>query len=110
MLRVGVDSTKLADSRGARGEHLLARSAELGLDGVYFRSIFELSATLDQGELDAVMDAARELGQRVEAGAGKVNPFATPEAPAIRAFGGGDYLHAMRRMIEAAASVVIHEP
>ncbi|WP_082008164.1 sugar phosphate isomerase/epimerase family protein [Microbacterium mangrovi] len=109
MLSVGVDSTKLADSRGERGEHLLARSAELGLDGVFFRSILELSPTLDRGELDAAMAAARDLGQRVEAGAGKVNPYATPEAPSIRALGGGDYLHAMRMMIEAAASVGITE-
>lgn len=109
MLRVGVDSTKLADSRGARGEHLLARSAKLGLDGVFFRSVLELSPTLDRAELDAAMAAARDLGQRVEAGAGKVNPFATPEAPAIRALGGGDYLHAMRMMIEASASAGITE-
>jgi sugar phosphate isomerase/epimerase len=109
MLRIGVDSTKLADSRGARGEDLLARSAELGLEGVFFRSILELSPTLDPGELDAAMAAARALGQRVEAGAGKVNPFATPEAPAIRALGEGDYLRAMRMMIEAAASAGITE-
>ncbi|GAA4357879.1 sugar phosphate isomerase/epimerase family protein [Microbacterium rhizosphaerae] len=109
MLRIGVDSTKLADSRGARGEDLLARAAELGLEGVFFRSILELSPTLDRGELEAAMAAARELGQRVEAGAGKVNPFATPEAPGIRALGGGDYLRAMRMMIEAAGSVGITE-
>lgn len=109
MLLVGVDSTKLVDSRGGPAGRFLERSAELGLDGVFFRSILELSPTLEAGELRDVMQTARDLGQRVEAGAGKVNPFATPEAPAIRALGGGDYLYAMRRMIEAAASVGIHE-
>lgn len=108
-LRVGVDSTKLIGSEQAGGEDLIVRSAELGLDGVFFRSILELSPTLDRGELAAAMDTATALGQRVEAGAGKVNPYATPEAPAVRTLGGGDYLHAMRMMIEAAAAAGITE-
>lgn len=106
---VGVDSTKFpgAGELGAPG--LLARAAELGFDGVYFRSLLELSPALDRGELDAVAVLAAELGLRVDAGIGKVNPFSTPEAPELRRLGGGDYLAAMTDMIEAAASAGIHE-
>ncbi|MEA5457062.1 sugar phosphate isomerase/epimerase family protein [Sinomonas sp. JGH33] len=114
MLRVGVDSTKLADAKSADvqvepARRFVERSAQLGLDGVFFRSILELSPTLDRGEIRDAVQAASDIGQRIEAGVGKVNPFATPEAPAIRALGGGDYLLAMRRMIEAAASEGIRE-
>lgn len=109
MLRIGVDSTKFVDARGGPASRFVERSAELGLDGIFFRSILEISPTLDRGEIREAMQAARELGQRVEAGVGKVNPFATPEAPAVRVLGGGDYLLGMRKMIEVAASEGIHE-
>ncbi|MBT8162002.1 MULTISPECIES: sugar phosphate isomerase/epimerase [Arthrobacter] len=109
MLHIGVDSTKFSEAGDEPAFKMLERSAGLGLDGVFFRSILELSPTLDQTEIEESMQAARELGQRVEAGVGKVNPFATPEAPRIRALGDGDYLLAMRKMIEAAAKGGIHE-
>lgn len=109
MLQVGVDSTKFAEARSEPAYKLLKRAAGLGLDGVFFRSILELSPTLDRSEIEEAMQAAGELGQRVEAGVGKVNPFATPEAPRIRALGDGDYLRALQKMIEAAAEAGIHE-
>ncbi len=109
MLHIGVDSTKFADSHAGSAVRIVERSAELGLDGVFFRSILELSPTLDRGEIRGTMQAAHDLGQRIEAGVGKVNPFATPEAPGVRALGDGDYLLGMRKMIEAAASEGIRE-
>ncbi|NUR85474.1 MAG: sugar phosphate isomerase/epimerase [Nonomuraea sp.] len=108
-MRVGVDSTKFpgAPERGAIW--LLEQVAALGLDGVFFRSVLELSGDLDPAELRDAVQAARDLGLRVEAGVGKVNPFANPESPEIRALGDGDYLLGMRRMITAAAGAGITE-
>jgi len=109
MLRVGVDSTKFRGIGDGSAARVLEASAEHGLDGVFFRSMFELSPALDPGELAELAARAAELGQHVESGVGKVNPFATPEAPEVRELGGGDYLHGMRLMIEAAAGIGITE-
>ncbi|WP_141367633.1 sugar phosphate isomerase/epimerase [Streptomyces sp. 6-11-2] len=107
--KVGVDGRKLPEGAepGALGR--LRHAAELGLDGVFFRSILEMSETLDPGELREVRALADELGLYLEAGVGKVNPYATPETPEIRILGDGDYLRGMERMIQAAAEIGIHE-
>ena len=108
-MRIGADSTKFPGSGELSATALLERVAEVGLEGVYFRSILEVSPTLDRGELHAARDAARDLDLRIEAGIGKVNPFTVPEFPELRALGGGDYLRAQTLMIEAAAEAGIHE-
>lgn len=107
--RVGTDTSKFpgASELGAIGT--LERIAALGLEGAFFRSAFELSPTLDAGELSAVADAAADLDLYLEVGVAKVNPFATPEAPQIRALGEGDYLLGMARIIRAVTAVGISE-
>ncbi|GAA3661990.1 sugar phosphate isomerase/epimerase [Nocardioides ginsengisoli] len=107
--RIGVDSSKFGLPHSRPASSVVERAAARGLQGVYFRSILELSPTLDLGEAREAMRTADDLGLRVEAGVGKVNPYATPEAPAIRALGGGDYLAALRRMIEVSAAAGIRE-
>ncbi len=106
---VGVDSTKFPGAGAHDAVWLLDEAARHGLDGVFFRSALELSPTLDRVQMREAAGHAARLGLRVEAGVAKVNPFSTPEAPAIRALGGGDYRLAMVRMIEAAAQAGIHE-
>jgi sugar phosphate isomerase/epimerase len=106
---VGVDSTKYPGGPDHDAAWALDEARRSGLDGVLFRSITELSPKLDHAEVRDVAAHARSLGLRIEAGIGKVNPFSTPEAPAIRALGGGDYRLALTRMIEAAAAGGIHE-
>lgn len=109
MPRVGVDGRKLPAGAepGALGR--LRHAAALGLEGVFFRSLLEMSETLDRGELHDVRALADELGLYLESGIGKVNPYATPETPEIRQLGGGDYLRGMQRMIDAAAEIGIHD-
>ncbi|MFI6603864.1 sugar phosphate isomerase/epimerase family protein [Nonomuraea sp. NPDC050536] len=109
MLKVGVDSSKFPDAPGKGAVWLLEQAAALGLDGVFFRSVLELSEDLDPAELRDAAQAAEALGLRVEAGVGKVNPFANPESPTVRALGDGDYLLGLRRMIISAADAGIRE-
>lgn len=106
---VGVDSTKFLGAAAHDAIWLLDEVACERLDGVFFRSVLELSPTLDHRQMRDVAAHAKSLGLRIEAGVGKVNPFSTPEAPAIRALGGGDYRSALVGMIEAAAEAGIHE-
>lgn len=107
--RVGTDSSKFPVPAGTDAAWLLRRAAKIGLEGVFFRSALELSPTLDVGELAALREQADDLGLYLEVGAAKVNPFAAPEAPEIRALGEGDYLRGIERIVEACAAAGIHE-
>ncbi|GAA2026934.1 sugar phosphate isomerase/epimerase [Agromyces tropicus] len=108
-IRVGTDSTKLPGAMTHDAIWVIERVAELGLDGVFFRDILDLSRTLDPGELAEVAAAAHGRGLYLEAGAGKVNPFAMPEDPGMRGLGDGDWLTGMARKLEAAAGCGIRE-
>ncbi|QXJ26437.1 sugar phosphate isomerase/epimerase [Actinomadura graeca] len=83
----------------------LTRAHEAGFGGVFFRTVLDMSPTLDAAELQDIRDHADGLGMYLEAGLGKVNPFATPEMPELRAVGDGDILLGFRRMMEAAARI-----
>lgn len=76
-----------------------------GLDGVLFRTLYEMSPTLDPGELGEVSAEAAHLRLYLEVGIGKVNPYMTAELPEIRRLGDGSYLEGMQRMIAAAAAI-----
>jgi sugar phosphate isomerase/epimerase len=104
-MRVGVDGRKIpfAAQRGPLGT--LDHARELGLDGVFFRSILDLSPTLDPGMLAEIRARADAQDLYLEVGVGKVNPYATPEAPEIRALGDGDYRLGMERQIRAARAM-----
>lgn len=106
-VKVGADSSKFPAPRGDVTSPLdvLEQIHQCGLDGVLFRSILDVSPTLDPGLLKDVRARADELGLYLEVGIGKVNPFATPETPLIRELGDGDYRLAMERMITAAAEI-----
>lgn len=108
-MKIGVDGRKLpeGDTPGAIGR--LQHAAGLGLDGVFFRSLLEISPTLDVAELADARSCADDLGLYLEAGVGKVNPFANAEMPEIRELGGGDYRRGMEMMIAAGAAIGMHD-
>ncbi|MDQ4504296.1 sugar phosphate isomerase/epimerase family protein [Sinomonas sp. ASV322] len=108
-MRIGVDGKKIpeATKRGPIGS--LEHAHELGLGGMFFRTVLEMSPDLDVGELAAIRRRADELGMYLETGLGKVNPFAIPEAPELRAAGDGDTLLGFRRMMEACAAIDCRE-
>ena len=104
-MKIGVDGRKIpeASRRGPVGS--LEHGKELGMAGLFFRTVLDMSATLDPGALKAVRQRADELGMYVETGLGKVNPYANPEAPELRAIGDGDIVLGFRRMMEACAAI-----
>lgn len=103
--RVGADGRKIpgAAARGPIGA--LDYAKDLGMDGVFFRTVLEMSPTLDPGELSEIRKHADELDLYLETGLGKVNPYAIPEAPELRAIGDGDTLLGFERMIRACAEI-----
>lgn len=106
---VGIDGRKIPEAaqRGPCGT--LEHAKELGMDGVFFRTVLDMTPTLDAALLAEIRVMADDLGLYLEAGLGKVNPYALPEAPEIRRLGEGDTLLGFRRMIEACAAVGITE-
>ncbi|MFB7323889.1 MULTISPECIES: sugar phosphate isomerase/epimerase family protein [unclassified Streptomyces] len=106
---VGLDSSKLTGAHEGGPHWTLDRAAAFGLDGVFFRSAFELSRTLDPVEMRDVADHARDCGLYLEAGIATINPFASPESPEIRVLGDGDYAAGLMRMIDACAAIDIRE-
>jgi sugar phosphate isomerase/epimerase len=108
-MRVGVDVRKIpgATQRGALLS--LDHAVELGMDGVFFRTVLEMSPTLDPGELREIRAHADHLGLYLETGLGKVNPYALPEAPELRAIGDGDTRLGFERMLRACADIDCRE-
>ncbi|TDF92699.1 sugar phosphate isomerase/epimerase [Arthrobacter terricola] len=108
-MRVGVDGKKIPESAKRGPLATIDHAHELGMDGLFFRTVLDMSPTLDVGELHALRQRADELDLYLETGLGKVNPYANPEAPELRAIGDGDILHGFRRMMEACAAIECRE-
>ncbi|MFJ3956182.1 sugar phosphate isomerase/epimerase family protein [Arthrobacter sp. NPDC090010] len=101
-MRIGVDGSKIPHEAEDSAIRILERAQAMGLEGVYFRTIMDVSPTLDRGLLAEVRDCAAELGLYLQMGLAKVNPYAAAEAPQVRRLGDGDYTRGMVKMIEAA--------
>ena len=108
-VRIGVDGRKIPEAklRGPVGS--VEHAYEMELDGIFFRTVLDITPTLDAGLLGAVKQRADELGLYMEAGLGKVNPYASPETPELRQIGDGDIVAGFRRMMEACAAIDCRE-
>ena len=102
---VGVDADKLYAVKDKGAFMVLDYAGKHGFDGVFYRTMLDLSPTLDAGELKEIKAHADSLGLYLDSGAGWVNPYNTAETPHIRRFGNGDYKLAMEMMIKAASEI-----
>lgn len=94
-------STSVAD--------VLHEAARHAFGGVTFYSLFELSPSLDTGELGAHKALADSLGLRLGASLDWLNPARPDKVAPIAALGGGDLMSGLERLIAAAARIGIHE-
>lgn len=101
-MRIGVDGSKIPHEADDSAIRILERAHGMGMEGVYFRSVMDVSPALDRGVLAEVRDCAESLNLYLQMGLAKVNPYATAEAPQVRRLGDGDYTRGMVKMIEAA--------
>ncbi|MFO1143347.1 MAG: sugar phosphate isomerase/epimerase family protein [Amaricoccus sp.] len=108
-MKLGIDAQKLPEfgKRGPLASLDLVR--ELGLDGIFFPTVLDMSPTLDAGELGELRARADELGLYLESGLGKINPYCSAEAPELRAAGGGDIIAGLVRMMEASVAIGCRE-
>jgi sugar phosphate isomerase/epimerase len=104
-VRIGIDGLKLPEARKRGPLGSLDLVADLGLEGIFFSSVLDMSPTLDPRELAEIRDHADTLGLYLESGLGKINPFCSAEAPELRAAGQGDIILGFTRMIERCAEI-----
>lgn len=108
-MKVGVDGRKLPGAANRSALANLDYAAELGMDGVFFRTVLDVTPSLDAGLLRELREHADELGLYLEIGLAKVNPYANAEAPEVRELGGGDYRRGFIRMMESCAAIDCRE-
>ncbi|WP_067143602.1 sugar phosphate isomerase/epimerase family protein [Microtetraspora malaysiensis] len=108
-MKIGVDGRKLPGSQSLGPIGSLEKAAELGMEGAFFRTVLDMSPSLNPHDLAGIRRRADELGLYLETGLGKVNPYASPETPELRSVGDGDVLLGFRRMMEACAAIDCRE-
>lgn len=108
-MRLGIDGRKIPQSKSRGPVGSIEHAHALGMEGAFFRTVLDMTPTLDMGLLRAVRQRADELDMYLETGLGKVNPYCTPETPELRQAGNGDILLGFRRMIEACAEIECKE-
>ncbi len=108
-MKLGIDGLKLPEVKKRGPLASLDHVNELGLAGIFFSTVLDMSPDLDSGMLGDIRAKADELGLYLESGLGKINPYCNAEAPELRAIGGGDIIAGLTRMIEASAAIGCHE-
>lgn len=88
----------------------LSTAAALGLKGVLFNLLQDISAGLDCAEMQGVRAEADRLGLFISSGFGFVNPALPLRSGQIVEAGGGDFEAGFRRLVTLAASVGIDQP
>ncbi|MFI9605264.1 sugar phosphate isomerase/epimerase family protein [Streptomyces sp. NPDC052043] len=100
-MKIGVDGRKIPGAAQHTPLEILDHAHSLGMEGVYFRTVLDITPTLDRGILRELRRHADHLGLYLQMGLAKVNPYAAAEAPEVRVLGDGDYTRGMTKMIEA---------
>jgi sugar phosphate isomerase/epimerase len=108
-MKVGIDGRKLPGAAGRSAVESLRKAHEIGMEGIFFRTLLDVTPTLDRGVLRELREEAGLLGMYLEMGLAKVNPYANAEAPEVRALGEGDYARGVVMMMEAAAEIDCRE-
>ncbi len=108
-MRLGIDGQKLPEAKKRGPLASLDHVKQLGLEGIFFSTILDMSPSLDAGALRDIKAKADDLGLYIESGLGKINPYCSAEAPELRAAGDGDIIAGLTRMIEASAAIGCRE-
>lgn len=104
-MKLGIDGQKLPEVKKRGPLASLDHVKELGLAGIFFSTVLDMSPNLDAGMLRDIRAKADDLGLYLESGLGKINPYCSAEAPELRAAGDGDIIAGLTRMIEASAAI-----
>lgn len=106
---IGIIKSSLPDGRSLAAVEALQAARQLGLQGLLFNSLFDISPTLDPAELHAVRQEADRLGLEISSMLGIVNPALPARSQPIIDAGAGDLEAGVRRLVELAAGIGIHD-
>ena len=106
---IGIIKSSLPDGRNIGAVAALQAAAKLGLQALLFNSLFDISPTLDPAELRAVREEADRLGLEISSMLGIVNPALPARCQPIIDAGSGDLEGGIKRLIELAAGIGIHD-
>lgn len=107
---IGIMKSTLHNGGTLDALETLSAAGALGLNGVLFNSMRDLSAGLDPIEMEAVRAEADRLDLFISVGLGYLNPALPERSGQFTEAGGGDFETGFRRLITLAADVGIHEP
>lgn len=106
---IGIIKSSLPDGRSLTAAEALQAAAKLGLQGLLFNSLFDVSPTLDPAELAAARAEADRLGLEISSMLGIVNPALPARSQPIVDVGGGDMQAGIERLVELAAGIGIRD-
>ncbi|MCS6863350.1 MAG: sugar phosphate isomerase/epimerase, partial [Abditibacteriales bacterium] len=101
-MKVGLDSYTVGCFQFS-ARQVIDYAKEHGCEGVQFGTPWELSPTLDEGEIAAVCDYAHEKDMTLEVGIPSVNPH-RPN-PRVRELGGGEDVEGFARLLHLCTRV-----
>jgi sugar phosphate isomerase/epimerase len=104
---IGIVKSALPEGRAMTAIEALQATAAHGLEGLLFNTLFEISPSLDPGEMRAVRAEADRLGLTISAGLGFINPTLPSRGAKVIEAGGGDMAAGVRRLIGLAADIGI---
>ena len=106
---IGIIKSSLPDARNLSAIEALNAAAQLGLKGLLFNSLYDLSPNLDPSEMQAVRAEADRLGLFISASLGVLNPALPFRGEKIAEAGAGDMEAGVRRLVSLAAEIGIHD-
>lgn len=106
---IGIIKSSLPDGRVLTAVEALQAAAKLGLQGLLFNSLFDISRTLDPAELAAAHAEADRLGLEISSMLGIINPALPARSQPIVDAGNGDMQAGIERLVEHAAGIGIHD-
>lgn len=106
---IGIIKSSLPDGRKLSALQALEAARQLGLQGLLFNSLLDVSPTLEPTELAAARAEADRLGLEISSMLGIVNPALPARSQPIIDAGGGDLETGVGRLVELAAGIGIHD-
>lgn len=104
-MKIVAEGSKYLDSRRIGVFQAIDLAVQHPLQGITFKTVLDLSPTLDMGALRDVRNYTQEKGLYLEIGLGKINPFNTAEDPEVRQLGNGDFRLGFERILAACRAI-----
>lgn len=104
---IGIVKSSLPGGREMSAMDALQAAATLGVEGLLFATLFDISPPLDRTEMHAVRTEADRLGLTLSSSLGFINPAAPARGAKLIELGQGDMAEGAKHLINLAADIGI---